>query len=469
MLNRFRLFLSRPLPSAQKGTWPSSHPYDTGGEQRGDSPTRSDALWSWLKRRTFHHSTYQSSVPSIVRITAFLIACAVLLGAVAYSAFSPQKTEPSRLERVPIMNSTPGGERQQESQLYRETLSEANLVQADEAMQTGISFVSVPEGLWENVKTLGSADGYSQSISPNLPKSQINQTQAAEIIAQAASESSRRPSMKPEESSYPSPLMTQTTQTFARPEVAAAPVSIDENPHHALILRQMNAIVQGKEVPKPHSAELISESIGVNAAWKPTNPNEADAAHQKKEFTTIEAGSILMGTTIAELNSDVSLPVSVRITRGKVAGAVLIGSFQANTAGNGLIIQFGTLMLPNGSQVPVQAVAIDPFSGAAAVASQVDARLIQRYGPTLLTSFVSGFAASANRPALSFIGGGSGLIAASNKPTHKDNLIAGAGQAAAQAASNIADNAPKSPRIRLFSGDVIGILFLAPVSVPNHS
>ena len=148
---------------------------------------------------------------------------------------------------------------------------------------------------------------------------------------------------------------------------------------------------------------------------------------------------------------------------------MLIGRFAANSLAEGVSIEFSRLSLPTGQEIAVQAMALDRFTMGGAVHGEVDPRPVQRYGPLMVSSFVSGFAANAARPPMTLLNTANGVLAATEKPTIEDNLIAGAGQAASAAASDLAAAAPKSPRIRVRPGETVSILFLSQVSVPSHS
>ena len=241
-----------------------------------------------------------------------------------------------------------------------------------------------------------------------------------------------------------------------------------ENPFHDAILRQMSAIARSMKAPEPVSVELIADANDQNMAWRPQSEDSSTAAQPGPAApAAIAAGTILEAETVSEVDSDVPAPVAVRLRSGSAAGSILIGGFQTNSLASGFVIEFGRLVTPSGLETGVRAIAVDLHSRAVAVASEVQPRPIQRYGPMLVSSFVSGFAANATRPAIKLLSGANGVIAATEKPDLRENLIAGAGQAAAQASADLAANAPKTARIRLYAGEPVGIMFLAPVSVPE--
>ena len=398
------------------------------------------------------------------RTAAAILAACGLFGILAYFALAPQQTGPSRLARAPNIDSTPGGQRQRVSPSYRETLRTANVSQADEADRTGASFVSIPEGLPEQTRR-ASPESQPGAVRDNSPRGHgpgDPDFRAAQRIARAADRSAAKG-----DASGSSPDAEQ----FPVSPAEAVPASFKgpgENPFHAAILRQMSAIARGMEVPEPVSVELIADAGGPDMAWPPQSEDNSTAAPPGSGGPpAIAAGTILEAETISEVDSDVPAPVAVRVRSGPAAGAVLLGRFQTNSLANGLIIEFGKLVTPSGREFAVQATAVDFHSSASAVASEVQTRPVQRYGPMLISSFVSGFAASATRPAVTLLSGANGVLAAADKPDLRENLIAGAGRAAASASADLAANAPKNVRIRLFAGEPVGVLFLTSVTAPE--
>ncbi len=399
-----------------------------------------------------------------------LFAVAVLTGAAAaagYLAVAPAPPGPSRLERVPSMDSTPGGNRQRESQRYRETLRSSNIIQADEAERSGDSFMSVPEGLPEQTRRPESVLPPPDSEN-DAPGTDVSAEQAAELVAAAADNSARRdaavrassPAAQGKAGSHPYP----SAAGHKRNPADAA------NPFHDAILRQMSAAAQAMEIVGLSSVELISGADVRSKARRRQPEHTPDKRIQtagSPDF--IAAGTILQGETVTLIDSDVPAPVTVRMTSGPIAGGALIGNFAANIPAGGVVVEFNRLSLPAGMEIPVQAMALDQFTLGSAVQGQVDARPVKRYGPMLLSSFISGFAESAARPATRFLSGANGIVAAVDKPTVRDSLIAGAGQAAGAAASDLAEAAPKTPRIRVEPGEPISVLFLSPVIFPQRS
>ena len=102
------------------------------------------------------------------------------------------------------------------------------------------------------------------------------------------------------------------------------------------------------------------------------------------------AGDVVLASTIITNDSDTPGPVVVEVRRGPLRGARLVGGFQANTNNTHLIVQFNSAVLPDGTQVPITAYAVDARQKSLAVRTDLDRRLFQRYAPRVAAAFVSG-------------------------------------------------------------------------------
>ena len=181
----------------------------------------------------------------------------------------------------------------------------------------------------------------------------------------------------------------------------------------------------------------------------------------------IPAGTIFYGEPVATVTSDLPSPIVVEITTGPLAGSRLVGGFAAVASAGGLAIEFNRLATVDGVEVGIEAIAIDGFDSGPSVASEVRPRLMERYGPGLLTSLIAGFAESASRPDSELIDMGSGILASTSRSTERESVIAGVGKAAERLAADMASSAPTRPEIVLRAGYPVGILILTTVVVPN--
>ena len=85
------------------------------------------------------------------RLLVAAIAAACALAIPAFQLLGPDAGGNSRLPRIPNMDSTPGGERQRDSEHYQRTLNAANERMAEAAAADGKSYISVPETLLDQI------------------------------------------------------------------------------------------------------------------------------------------------------------------------------------------------------------------------------------------------------------------------------------------------------------------------------
>lgn len=392
----------------------------------------------------------------LIRIFIVLVIVIVLVGTIAYFAFSSPPPEPSRLARVPNIDSTPLGERQQISQSYQETLRSSNINEAEEANRLGNSFISVPEGLPEQLNSKPPVKPQVAPIEDGAPQTDF---EAAQLVAKAIESSARQ--------SFNNSRSTVSIQEDGKVPLQSSPQKGDENPYHSAILRQMNAITSTLEIPGLDNVEWIAQANGADMAWPRVPISDKETPQDSTEY--ISTGSILRGELITLIDSDISAPVAVKLKSEPLAGDILLGNFAANHLAKSAVIEFRKLSRPGGDEIEVEAIAIDPYTRGGAVQGNVTQRPIQRYGPMLVSSFVSGFAASAQNPAMSLLNTANGIIAQSEKPSIENNLMSGLGRAADKAATDLENTSPKTPRIQIYPGTEIDILFLSSVSISIKS
>ena len=396
----------------------------------------------------------------------FLVVIAAAI--VGYLFYGIGKMEPSRLSRLPRIDSTPGGARQAESEHYRQTLMDANSINAERASEAGESFISIPEALPEQIArdaTAGEIVSAAQASEP--PPDPV--AAANNVLTVGTELRSRAEAGGPSYSSESRDALASA----ARGAAAAAGSSNVE-----AILNQMSAISRGMAVSAPGTVVFIQDAG--QSSKEQLIPLERTAAVDHRSSSTegiqvgqstpglrIPAGTIFYGEPVATATSDLPSPIVVEITTGPLAGSRLVGGFAAVASAGGLAIEFNRLATVDGIEVGIEAIAIDGFDSGPSVASEVRPRLMERYGPGLLTSLVAGFAESASRPDTELIGMGSGILASTDRSTERESVIAGVGRAAERLAADMASSAPTGPEIVLRAGYPVGILFLTTAVIPN--
>ncbi len=365
----------------------------------------------------------------------------------------------SRLSRIPGIDSTPGGQRQAESAHYRQTLMDANSINADAADRTGTSYISIPESVPEQIP--------EETTAIFLPARDTTTAEETapepDPLAAANNVPTGNRLIAPDQPIPHDQPAGTSTAALADVSAVSAPPTADPGPdqYAEAMLGQMTAILRGMAISEPESVLLPRPESDPPPAAGPLPVGDLHAGF------SIPAGTILQGETVNTVTSDQASPVVVEISGGEFDGARMIGRFTVSVAASGLVVEFDRLATPAGLQVDVEAVAVDAFDSGPAVASSVDRRLVRRFGPGFMASMVTGFAESASRPAMEVVEIGGNAAVTSGTSTTRQSVIAGMGRAAQQIAGDLAGSVPAGPEIRLEAGYPVGILFVASAAIPN--
>ena len=451
--------------------------------------------------------------PKLVRLRsrkALVIGAAALgIGGAGYFALSDVAEIPSRLARVPEMDTTPGGQRQRESERYRETLQTANELNAENAGRAGSSFIPIPEDLTESINPpleVGAApwaDRASNALDqapPQVPgatdadpdSEKVDEVHPIEDAAEVPEPPIMPISSDDQSETFHSNIVANPAgNRIPDPKISGSNSQESagrsngsakaDNPYLSAMIGQMNTIARGLAVRPPKGEILIANGQygsngrsgdGLNSNRQVRNGTSPDGEHGggrsanqiEKEDSAgsvrISAGSILYGETLNGADSDNPAPIVVEVSLGPHKGLRLIGGGTASAYGDGFAIEFDTLVDLEGSTQPVSAIGLDGFDGDLAVASSKDLRILERYGPLLASSFIEGFARSAARTGSTTVIANGSATVATEKPTGKEHLYSALGEAGGRLATDLAANAPKGPKVMLEAGHPIGILFV---------
>ncbi len=383
--------------------------------------------------------------------------------AVVYSSFGLNREDPSRLSRLPGIDSTPGGARQAESEHYRQTLMDANSINADMAARSGDSYIPIPEGLPASIVP-NDSDAPAGGATELVAEPQPDPVAAANSVPAGPGPS---PRAEPIGTVAP-PASPAEDREIAR--VATAGINAEA------MISQMGAISRGLTIGSPEGVVLMGDAEVGNGESVPTpNPAASDGTAAGRDGhgpgargdpVRLSAGTLLYGETVIAVSSDLPSPVVVEVSTGPLAGSRFVGAFSAVGAAAGLAVKFSRLATVEGIEVGVDAIAVDGIDGTPLIAGEVNSRFAERFGPGILASLISGFAESASRPETSLAEFGNGVVASTGKSTTRESVIAGIGRAADRLASDIEKGAPSGAEIILRAGHPIGILVLATIELP---
>lgn len=387
-----------------------------------------------------------------------MIGVGVVAMSLAYVVASGSDVQLSETTSPPNVDATPGGSVQSTSPEYQESLRQENERRANLAGELGVTFTPTPEILLQQQTITPVQETETVEAEP-APQEPVVERQASRRISVAPPEEDRAATQAVAEvTPEPETRQTQQTQTEQPPE----------NPYIARMIGQMGIVAQRQE-PRPMQASSVARSdnqattTGANAQAASADAAEASSAALTQDLI-FRPGDVLYGETLTTVSSDDQAPVLVEIMAGPQKGARLVGEISANRQAGNLVVNFTSMALNDGSVVAINAFAVDGKSAEMAVASDVERRYLQRYGPILAASFISAYAQARSQPARSIVGVGENLQIDREAPTTEQSLFAGLGAASNVIANDILQSAPVGPKIILRAGYPIAILMVEPVS-----
>lgn len=369
---------------------------------------------------------------------------------------SPQTADPTRLSRAPTLDTTPSGANQAASPEFQESVRTNNERRADVAAERGITSMPTPEVLLEpitRIETMREIPTVERRTPDPVAPAQAQSRRvlpapaAAERVVQAQ------------------PQVPAAQQQVAQTASTQAVTDEERNAYSEGIGAQMS-FVSRRLVPLAMVTAPVSRSSARESEGTPlvtegaAGPNEAD-----EQRIIIRPGDILYGETLTSVTSDMTSPVLVEVTTGEFRGARLVGEFTADRAAARLVVSFQSMTLEDGTVLSINAYAVDGRSAETAVASDVERRLLARYGPILAASFIATYADAMSQPGRIVSGGGTEIDVVLDPRTTRQALFAGLAASTGVIAQDVLAHAPRGPLIRLRSGFPLALLFVDPVAV----
>ena len=184
----------------------------------------------------------------------------------------------------------------------------------------------------------------------------------------------------------------------------------------------------------------------------------------------IKAGDIIYAVMDTSINTDEPGPVLATITQGKLKGAKLIGSLRIPPNAEAVILTFNTLSVLNApSTMSINAVAIDPDTARAALASDVDHHYLARYGSLFASAFLDGLGKAQQQSGTSLtVTPNSSLFETAQRSNRQLTEIAlgRVGQVWGRIAQR---NAERPNTVYVYSGTGVGILFSSGYSINSRA
>lgn len=349
----------------------------------------------------------------------------VVMAAIAFGLFGmgSDPDDASEVERAANVREAPG---QEVSPAYAEAIVDASRGRADVARQQGGSAINTPVGR--------GPDDMTSRFDNEFPIDPLSPWEEPEPQLQALP---------------PAPA-------------AIAPPPPPPPDYSGLIDAMRNQMSQLMTAWQPQPVGLITVTQ-VTDEVAPAQPGPP--VSEPLGPALIRPGEVFYGYMLTQASSAVPGPILAEIVSGPFTGARLLGGF--SVADEYLVLQFNAMTIDDRAY-EVQAVALDPDTTLAGVATRVDHHYFTRVVLPAASAFISAFAeAFAERDSTVTINDSGVVVEDIESPSTSEELAAG-GAAAASTVSNLLSQEASSitTTVEVAAGTPVGLLFINPVREP---
>lgn len=330
------------------------------------------------------------------------------------------------LQRVPLVDSTPGGKQQQENPHYQKVLDQADKEHYAEAAKKGGD--ALPTINLRQTQTV--ADGHANAGGQN--SGMASSTGAGRGEGQGGKQTEEE---------------KQAAQARLTAKIAMASELLKKWNRNSTTLVAYSAQDSGRSSGSANGGGASSTQAGANGRGGASGP------------TLVRMGGMVYGRNILAIDSDQpGTPALVSVEDNSVLkGARMSGSVAL--VNEGFVIKLNKMSWKN-KDYQINALIIDPDSNVASIADSVDPRYVSRYGLQLASKFVYGMAYALSMAGQTVVASPMGTVVATPEANMRQGLMAGGAQFAQQLSSDIADAAPKGPKVKLNANSGVGILFI---------
>jgi len=325
---------------------------------------------------------------------------------------------------------------------YKEMVNQVNQSRVDEAKKSGGSVQPLTEGVERSLVTFKSAQELEKEakIAANL------EANKAAATALATTQTTKQ-----------QPLDQQSGQGQAAQDAAHVEMLSNAQLAMSALFSKRRAGMETFAVSTPEKTIVASMNSGTQNANVSTSPT----AKKVIQKTLISAGAIYAAKLDTAINTDIAGDFIATLVTGPYAGAKLIGT--SKRSGDTATMQFKAMSLPDsGVSVPVNAYALDATTLEASTATDVDRKLLVKYGIKPLVSGIAAVGQALSVAGTSVLVNGSAVATSTPKPSSEDirNIIAAA---AAKQISQDSDALNTTPTVRVAPGTIVGVMFTSDV------
>ena len=385
----------------------------------------------------------------MVKIGVILAGFAIVVGGIILFGGKPEPVAVSQTTSPKDVNEVPGTS--EVSPSMREAIEEKNLQNLEDATRTGVSAIPIPVDPAKGALPVPADETSGEDPLERWRRMQEERIRQQEMLAQA----------KPPQVQQAPPVDTKT------PAVNALSQSM---------MSQMQAILQNQTIA-PAKFKKITEVSFLEEAQRKREERmrvqqqqvaatSSGNVSEQVENILLPAGTIEYGQILIEANTDAPGPILAQIYTGPLKGARVLGSFQSTD--KYLTLSFNMIII-DGINYPVEAVAIDPDTTLPGVITEIDNRYLKRIILPMAGEFVAGLAEAVSESgSTTVIIEGSTVSESESDKTNKQEVASGISAAGDSLSEILEDEADATkPMLRVASGTPVGILFVSPVTDSN--
>ncbi|HEU4839472.1 MAG TPA: type IV secretion protein DotG [Micavibrio sp.] len=387
----------------------------------------------------------------MVKVGVILAAFAIVVGGIILFGGRTAPPPISQVNSAKDINETPGTS--EVSQTMREAIEEKNIQRVEDAARTGGSAIPIPVDPAKGALPVPLEEANGEDPLERWRRMQEERIRQQEMLAQA----------KPPEVQQAPAVDTKT------PAVNALSQSM---------MSQMQAILQNQTVPATQHKKITDVNFMEEVERKRAERYARQQQQQQLlsgngrynsdqvENILLPAGTIEYGQILIEANTDAPGPILAQIFTGPLKGARVLGSFQSTD--EYITLSFSMIII-DGINYPVQAVAIDPDTTLPGIVTEIDRRYFKRIVLPMAAEFVSGLADAVSESGTTsiYIDGNTVAQSTANK-SQREEVASGVSEAGEALSDILDEEADRTrPMLRVASGTPVGILFVSPVTDTN--
>ena len=418
----------------------------------------------------------------VFKIVVVIVAVVVLYVGYSFAFGSSEEDENfSRVEGNATVTSVPGEEGLSPAQ--RRAREEKNEQELEAAMQSGNSFIPVPLGEGETSIELNSADN-EDDLNKALSAFRTD-NDVVRFNSDSGGPNSRVP--QPGDPDFapfePAPFEPALTPAISQVQPQPPQMQGGDPELSARLAEQMRVIIATRQpkasthitsmYPTPYSvmrneqeARTLEGNSGQEVSFDPNDPIADDFSGDQSTQEPMgeilhSPGDIVYAQTLTAVNSDITAPVLVHILSGEFAGGRALGQFTRQETF--LVLTFETI-IKDGVTYEVEAIALDPDTTLAGVATDVDHHYLQRIIIPAAAEFVSGMAEGfAEQETTTTVVEGGTTVTDEEELDIEQEIALGIAEAGDRVSEILEENENREITVTLAKGTPVGMLFTTTV------